>query len=166
MDRADEQGAQRQPAAPRGEHTEETPRRVDVGMRVDVSAVDVRVAVHGLEMPVVVVGGEMRRRNRVEPPRGVAESQRAEQDQHRGDEQLEAARDAGPEREPPADDQRARQGEGHHVADAPEHADQRAVGEARLPRDDRGDGDEMVGVGRVLEAEDEAEENGREDRVH
>ncbi len=52
------------------------------------------------------------------------------------------------------------------MAHSPEDADQGAVGEAPLARHDRRHGDEVVRIRRVLEAEDEAEEDRREDRVH
>jgi hypothetical protein len=139
---------------------------MDVGMGVDVLAVAVRVAVDGLEVPVLVVRRQVRPRDRVEATRGVEQPEDAEQDQHRGDDELEPARDARAEGEPEPDDERPRERERRHVAQAPEDADERAVGEAALARDDRRDGDEVVGIGRVLEPEDEAEDDRRDDRVH
>src|SRR5438045_2321854 len=60
------------------------------------------------------------------------------------------------------DDDRATHGDdGQGVADAPEHADERGGADPSLPGDDGGDGDHVVGIGRVPHAEEEAEENDR-----
>ena len=142
---------------------------MNVGMAVLVAAVGVRMAVHGLRvaviMMVVVVGGEMLHADGREAARGVTEAERPEANEHGGDEQLEARRHPRVQREIQREQGTAGDGEGGHVAEPPQSADERPGEEAALPRHDGRHGHEVIGIGGVLQAEDEPQGNGREERI-
>jgi hypothetical protein len=137
---------------------------MDVRMLVSgAGVVDVRMAVDDPGIAAVrVVGDHVSGRHGREASHRVAQPQHPQQDQHAGHDQLEAAAHRRRDRELEPDDERADDRQGRHVARAPEDADHRAVDEAALARQDRRDRDEVVGVRRVLQAEDEAEEDRRE----
>jgi hypothetical protein len=111
---------------------------------------------------VLVVGDQVTGRHRREAPHRVAQPQRAQQDQHTGHDQLEAAADRGCDGELQPDDERADDRQGRHVTGAPEHADHRAIDEAALARQDRRHRHEVVRIGRMLQTEKEAESDRRE----
>ena len=136
-----------------------------MNVRVLVSvtgAVHVGMAVDDPLAAVLVVGDKVRGGHRRESARRISQPQHAQQDQHAGHGQLEPAADRRRDRELQPDDDGADDCQRRHVARAPEDPHQRAVGEAPLARHDGRHRDEMVRIGRVLQTEDEAEEDRRE----
>ena len=128
-------------------------------------AMNVGVAVHDTRSAGVVMSGhEVPGRHRLEPPERVAESQHAQDDQHRSDGHLESTAHRRRDRELEPDDDRAHDRQGRHVAGAPEGSDHRPAGEAALAGEDRRHRDEVVRVGRVLQAEEEPEHERRDRR--
>jgi len=106
---------------------------------------------------VSVVADQVLRSHAGDPPCGVAHAQGPEHDQHERHQQLETHGEPGREHEVGHQQETAGQDQGRHVADAPEGAHQRPGGEAPLTAHDGGHRHQVVGIGRVLDAEDESQ---------
>ena len=134
-------------------------RRVVLGMPVGRRRLPVGVAVRVVTVPV---GMDVhRRRDRGDPAHDPRHVEKAEQDQHERHRELHGEAEPGRDHHAEDDDRAAHGDDGQGVADAPEHADERGGADPSLPGDDGGDGDHVVGIGRVPHAEEEAEENDR-----
>jgi len=81
----------------------------------------------------------------------------SEQNEHEADGELHREAEAGRDNEGEEDDSRADGEDCDGVADAPERADDGCASEPLFAGDDGGDGDDVVGVGGVAHAEEEAE---------
>ena len=132
-----------------------------VRVLVRSGAVPMAMLVHDLRVAVLMIRrvvDQVAGRDAAKAPR-VAKAPGAERDQHHGDERFQCAT------QPDADahTERVEDGAGDSqrggVPETPECAGQRAGGEPALARDDRRDGDEMIRVGRVLESQDESEDD-------
>ena len=92
----------------------------------------------------------------------AGEIQDAEEDQHQADGKFHRQADAGGDGEAEEDDGGADDENRQCVADAPEDADPAGFQDGAFAADDGGDGDDVVGIGGVAHAEDEADaENGQ-----
>jgi hypothetical protein len=81
----------------------------------------------------------------------------AEQNEHEADGELHRQTEAGRDDQGEEDDSRSDGEDSDGVADAPEGADDGCASEPFFAGDDGGDGDDVVGVGGVAHAEEEAE---------
>ena len=129
----------------------------------------VRGAVMGvddLRPPVVMVGESIVGRDGENATHRVAQAQRAEHHQHHRHEQLEAGRHADRHAAAERHDERAGDRQREGVPDAPQEPDARAGREAALARDDRRHRHHVIGIGRMLKPEREAEQNRRDDGIH
>jgi hypothetical protein len=122
--------------------------------------------VNHLGSAVVMVGEQVLARDRLAVAAGRSQAQHPERDQHHGHHQLQAGFETGGDAEPESDDDGAGHAERQHVTEAPEGADQGAVGEPALPAHDRRDRHQVVGVRRVLQAQHEPEPDGAREQVH
>ena len=123
---------------------------VAVDVAVHVIAVQMRVLVDGI---VITVGGDIFHR-----AKGCAQIERAEQDQHKGDAEFQAHPEALRNHDAEEDDGSANDEQRQAVADAPENSGPGGAPDLALPANDGGNGDDMIGIGRVPHAEKEAEE--------
>src|ERR1035437_825192 len=89
-----------------------------------------------------------------------------EQDEHQGHAELERQPDARRHRDAEHDERAAHEQHRQRVADAPETADPRGAAETVLARDDGRDRDDVIGVRRVLQPEQEAEHSGGQGAHH
>ena len=90
----------------------------------------------------------------------------AEEDDHQRDAEFEGRGDAFGDCDFEQYDDDARGEQSRRVADAPHRADERGARDRALLADNRRDGDEVVGLGRVLQAEEESEAECEEGVVH
>ena len=145
------------------ESREQPPRGVHVRMPVVGDVVVMHVAVHDLGAAVVVIG--VLGRGRVQAAPGVAQAQHPEQYQHPGDQQLEYGRHAACQADPEHDDHGASRPQRDGVTDAPQDPHEGTVDEAALAADDGGHRDQVIGIGGVLDTEDEPQRGGRDDGI-
>jgi hypothetical protein len=140
---------------------------MDMGVGVDVgTVVGVGVAVDDFATAVIVIGGDVFRRDASQAPRDVAQSPGTEEHEHARHDQFEARRDAGRQRHVEADDDGARHRHRGHVTETPGGPDECPLLKPPLPGHDRGHRDEVIGIARVLEPQHEAEQDGRHHRIH
>src|SRR6476646_8391394 len=114
---------------------------VAVDVAVDVIAVQMRVLVDGI---VITVGGDI-----FHGAKGCAQIERAEQDQHKGDAEFQAHSEALRHHDAKQDDGSANDEQRKAVADAPKDSSPGGAANLALPANDGGNGDDMIGIGRV-----------------
>ena len=111
-----------------------------------------------VEMRMRVAVHRRRRRHALgELTQAAGEVQDAEGDQHEGDREFHREPDRWRDDDVEGDDRDADNDDRHGVAETPERTDQGQVGDSAAAIEDRRHRDDVVGVGRVAHAEQEAE---------
>lgn len=131
---------------------------VSVGVAVDIIPVAMRVLVIRVVAAIrayFIHGAQSR-----------AQVERAEEDEHERDAKLEThpetfGDDDAEKNDGPADDK-----EGEAMADAPEESGPGRASNAALPAHDRRDRDDVIGIGRVPHAKEEAKKQDGKERGH
>lgn len=142
--------------------------RVHVGVRTSMS----RQSEHAVKVSVaggLVAQGSPEvwyRRPLREAPRHAGQCEDPENDQHHGDREFHGKPYSRRDRDIEQDDGAANGEDRQRVADAPGGADQRRAADAGLAAHDGGDRDDVVGVGGVTHAENEAEGDDGEEVSH
>src|SRR6476646_5793058 len=131
---------------------------VAVDVAVDVIAVQMRVLVDGI---VITVGGDI-----FHGAKGCSQIERAKQDQHKGDAEFQAHSEALRDHDAKEDDGSANNEQRQAVSDSPENSGPGGATNLALAANDGGNGDDMIGIGRVPHAEKEAKEQDGKKRAH
>jgi hypothetical protein len=131
-----------------------------VGM--NVIGVSVRMGMVGCGAATVLISADavmvLRVREIVcDPLQDASEIQDAEQNQHKSHRQFHREADTNGNDRAEQDEFSANEEDREGVADSSEGADSDGVLDGAIARDDGGDGDDVIGIGGVAHAEEEAE---------
>lgn len=93
-----------------------------------------------------------------------AQIKKSENDEHERDAEFQTHTDALGDDDAEENNRAANYEQREAVTDSPENSGERSFTDFSLSTDDGGDGDDVIGIGRVAHAEEEAEKQNREQR--
>ena len=125
--------------------------------------VAMRMVMHVIAMLVRMV---MRSDRAVKDAIECAQIEQAEQDEHESNAKFQTEPDPFRNDQAEEDDPAANTQKSEAVADTPENSSERGFADFSLPADDGGDGNDVIGVGRMAHSKEESEEEDAKQRGH